>query len=58
MTFPPAPPAVPNPSDPTGARLPYAPPVLEALGAWSALTLQQSVPITLLANPERSSRLG
>jgi len=26
-------------------RAPYEPPVLEALGAWSALTLQQSVPI-------------
>lgn len=27
------------------ARAPYAPPRLERLGAWSALTLQQSVPI-------------
>ncbi|HEX7051161.1 MAG TPA: hypothetical protein VF188_13215 [Longimicrobiales bacterium] len=26
-------------------RAPYVPPRLEALGAWSALTLQQSVPI-------------
>lgn len=26
-------------------RLPYAPPRLEPLGAWSALTLQQSIPI-------------
>jgi hypothetical protein len=28
-----------------GARLPYAPPRLDRLGAWSALTLQQSIPI-------------
>lgn len=27
------------------ARAPYEAPVLEALGPWSALTLQQSVPI-------------
>lgn len=27
------------------ARRRYIPPTLEALGAWSALTLQQSVPI-------------
>lgn len=26
-------------------REPYAPPVLERLGEWNALTLQQSVPI-------------
>ncbi len=26
-------------------RLPYTPPRLERLGPWSALTLQQSVPI-------------
>jgi hypothetical protein len=27
------------------ARRPYPPPRLEPLGAWSALTLQQSIPI-------------
>lgn len=27
------------------ARAPYAPPALERLGEWTALTLQQSVPI-------------
>ncbi|HEX7051069.1 MAG TPA: hypothetical protein VF188_12750 [Longimicrobiales bacterium] len=27
-------------------RAPYAPPVLERLGVWRALTLQQSVPIS------------
>lgn len=26
-------------------RAPYVPPVLEALGEWSALTLQQTIPI-------------
>ena len=30
---------------PSLTRRPYAPPDLEALGRWSALTLQQSVPI-------------
>lgn len=27
------------------SREPYVPPVLERLGEWSALTLQQSIPI-------------
>ncbi len=39
-------------------RAPYAAPAIERLGAWSALTLQQSIPITLLASPERTSRFG
>jgi|GEM_PF-1900036 len=39
-------------------REPYATPALERLGAWSALTLQQSIPITLLSGPERTSRFG
>ena len=29
----------------TPPRAPYSPPQLESLGRWSALTLQQSVPI-------------
>lgn len=40
------------------ARAPYAAPAVERLGAWSALTLQQSIPITLLSDPERTSRFG
>lgn len=46
-----APPASPSPRpSPTDAapgtpRAAYSPPVLERLGAWRALTLQQSVPI-------------
>ncbi len=43
-------------TEPTRAL--YAAPALERLGAWSALTLQQSIPITLLASPERTSRFG
>ena len=27
------------------ARVPYSPPVLEPLGTWQAVTLQQSIPI-------------
>lgn len=27
-------------------RLPYQPPVLQPLGPWQAVTLQQSVPLT------------
>lgn len=30
---------------PRSGRAPYAPPALERLGEWSALTLQQSIPI-------------
>jgi hypothetical protein len=37
------PPLTRDPNSP--ARQPYAPPVLEHLGEWKALTLQQSVPI-------------
>jgi len=60
----------PNPTSDTGrpvsdalqatepTRAPYAAPALERLGAWSALTLQQSIPITLLSGPERTSRFG
>jgi hypothetical protein len=33
------------PARPETDRLPYASPRLERLGSWSALTLQQSVPI-------------
>jgi len=33
------------PARPETDRLPYASPRLERLGAWRALTLQQSVPI-------------
>lgn len=34
----------PGAKEPT-SRVPYSPPRLERVGAWSALTLQQSVPI-------------
>ena len=34
-------------------RAPYSAPVLEALGEWSALTLQQTVPL----NPDRKPSL-
>jgi hypothetical protein len=37
------PPREPRPEQP--ARAPYTPPRLERLGEWSALTLQQSIPI-------------
>lgn len=47
----PAPPAEP-------ARRPYAAPSLEHLGTWSALTLQQSVPITFLSDAERTPKFG
>ena len=30
----------------TSTRAPYVRPTLEALGSWSALTLQQTVPVT------------
>lgn len=32
-------------ASPSGGRAPYTPPRLDRLGAWSALTLQQSIPI-------------
>lgn len=35
-------------ADTSPARRPYIAPALEHLGGWSALTLQQSVPVTLL----------
>jgi hypothetical protein len=48
-------------SAPAAERLPYTPPALERLGEWSALTLQQSVPIGpggFLFDPEASTRLA
>jgi hypothetical protein len=41
-------PAMPQEQPASGAdtaRRPYTPPCLERLGEWSALTLQQSIPI-------------
>lgn len=35
-----------TPTTRPAARAPYVPPALEALGAWSTLTLQQTVPVT------------
>jgi hypothetical protein len=46
-------PVTPEPDSP--ARESYVPPALEHLGAWNALTLQQSVPIgpgAFLSHPE------
>jgi hypothetical protein len=33
-------------------RAPYVVPLLEHLGRWSALTLQQSVPVGMFSRPE------
>ena len=45
--FPPiSPDLMSTPTHRVPARAPYVPPALEALGAWSALTLQQTVPVT------------
>ncbi len=40
------------------AHQPYAAPALECLGPWSALTLQQTIPVTFMADPERAPKLG
>jgi len=37
--------AAPDDPESDTARLPYTPPTLEALGPWSARTLQQTIPI-------------
>lgn len=37
---------------PADARAPYTPPVLEPLGTWSALTLQQSIVISGVFLPD------
>jgi hypothetical protein len=54
-------PAIPAAPAPAGERRPYTPPALERLGEWSALTLQQSVPIGpggFLFDPETGARLA
>jgi hypothetical protein len=54
-------PAAPDSAAPSAERLPYTPPVLERLGEWSALTLQQSIPIGpggFLTDPESSTKLA
>jgi hypothetical protein len=55
----PAPPAAG--ADSPAERLPYTPPTLERLGEWSALTLQQSIPIGpggFRFDPDSSTRLA
>jgi hypothetical protein len=54
-------PASPEDAAPAAERLPYTPPTLERLGEWSALTLQQSIPIGpggFLFDPDTPTKLA